>query len=302
MDIQFLSNVSIFKSLSQSELEEFAALWTPVQKEKNQTVFRKGDPGHTMYLIDKGAVEVNLHTENGEQITLTTLQKGDLFGELTLFDNSPRTATAKVLDKADLFEISRDKFLGFLKSHSEVSLAMLAMLGKRLRDTNKMMEKQVARNANVEMDRKLTFGERLSDKFAEFIGSWTFIVTFLVIMISWILFNTVMMFFKPVNPYPFLLLTLILSSMAAMQAPIIMMSQNRQAKKDRLLAEIDYKVNLKSEVWLQELHMKMDEIRAKEIRGLITELGELKNNQGGLIQKHLDRHIETLNKLLVDKS
>lgn len=302
MDINFLSSVSIFKSLSQRELEEFSALWMPLQKEKNQTIFRKGDPGQTMYLIYEGVVEVNLHTENGEQITLTTLQKGDLFGELTLFDNSPRTATARVLDKTNLFEISRDKFLGFLKTHPEVSLAMLSMLGKRLRDTNNMMEKQVARNANVEMDRKLTFAERLSDKFAGFIGSWTFISIFITLTVSWIVLNSYKILFHAVDPYPFLLLTMVLTSLAAMQAPIIMMSQNRQAKKDRLLAEIDYKVNLKSEVWLQELHLKMDEIRAKEIRGLITELGELKNNQGGILQQHLDKHIETLNKLLVDKS
>lgn len=302
MDIQFLATVPVFSSLHQNDLEEFAKLWTPIHKDKNQILFKKGDAGHTIYLIYQGAVSMNLLTENGEELMLVILQKGDLFGELTMFDNSPRTATAKVLEQTELFEMPRDKFLGFLKTHSDVAIAMLAVLGKRLRDTNQLMEHNVARNANVEMEKKLSFGERMSDKFAEFIGSWTFISIFVLLTISWIIFNSFKILFNPVDPYPFLLATMVLTSLAAMQAPIIMMSQNRQAKKDRLLAEIDYKVNLKSEVWLQELHVKMDEIRTKEIRELITELNDLKQNQSGSLQKHLDKHLETLNRILVDKS
>ncbi len=302
MDIQFLASVPVFSSLNQKDLEEFALLWTPIQMNKKQILFKKGDSGETIYLIYKGQISMYLHSENGEELMLTTLQKGDLFGELTMFDNSPRTATAKVIEKAELFKMHRDPFLRFIKNHPDVAIAMLTVLGKRLRDTNQLMERHAARNANTEIEKGLTFGERLSDKFAAFIGSWTFISIFIIVTVVWITINSYKILFNAVDPYPFLLLTLVLSSLAAMQAPIIMMSQNRQAKKDRLLAEIDYKVNLQSEMWLKMLHVKMDEIRAKEIQELMSELSTLKQDQSSQIQTHLDKHIETLNKMLTDKS
>lgn len=266
MDIQFLASIPMFSSLNQKDLEEFALLWTPIQMNKKQILFKKGDAGETIYLIYKGQISMNLHMEGGEELMLATLQKGDLFGELTLFDNSPRTATAKVVEKAELFKMHRDPFLRFLKNHPDVAISMLAVLGKRLRDTNQLMEREAARNANLEMDSSLTFGDRLSDKLAKFFGSWTFISLFIVVIITWIVLNSYKILFNGADPYPFLLLTLVLAALAAVQAPIIMMGQNRQAKKDRLLAEIDYKVNLQSEVWLKLLHSKIDELRLKEMQ------------------------------------
>ena len=129
----------------------------------------------------------------------------------------------------------------------------------------------VSRNINKEFETKLSFGERLSDKIAAFGGSWSFIIIFLAAIVAWIAVNTaiVLRWGQPFDPYPFILLNLFLSLIAALQAPVIMMSQNRQSAKDRLQASHDYEVNLKAEIEIMALHEKLDEIRAKELAQLI---------------------------------
>jgi uncharacterized membrane protein len=138
----------------------------------------------------------------------------------------------------------------------------------------------LSRNINIEFDEKLTFGERLADRFADFAGSWLFIVLFFIVLIAWIGVNSFILAFRPFDPYPFILLNLILSCLAAIQAPIIIMSQNRQEAKDRLQAQHDYQVDLKAEVEIQNLHEKLDHLllnqgqRLLEIQKIQIELME----------------------------
>lgn len=138
-------------------------------------------------------------------------------------------------------------------------------------DVMKSMKDQglLAKNVNVEFDRKLTLGERLADKVAEFGGSWRFIITFFIVMVMWIIMNSVLLLRKPFDPYPFILLNLVLSCLAAIQAPIIMMSQNRQEAKDRLRSEQDYRVNLKAELEIRYLHEKIDHLLAQQWQRLV---------------------------------
>jgi uncharacterized membrane protein len=142
----------------------------------------------------------------------------------------------------------------------------------------------LSENINIEFDQKLTFGQRLSDKLADYAGSWGFIIIFGVIILLWIITNTVLLIFRHFDPYPFILLNLVLSCLAALQAPVILMSQNRQESRDRLRAEYDYRVNLKAELEIRHLHEKMDHLlknqwqRLLEIQEIQTELmGELAN-------------------------
>ncbi|HJX30534.1 MAG TPA: DUF1003 domain-containing protein [Thermodesulfobacteriota bacterium] len=138
-------------------------------------------------------------------------------------------------------------------------------------DVMKSMKDQrlLAKNVNVEFDRKLTLGERLADKVAEFGGSWRFIITFFIVMVMWIIMNSVLLLRKPFDPYPFILLNLVLSCLAAIQAPIIMMSQNRQEAKDRLRSEQDYQINLKAELEIRYLHEKIDHLLAQQWQRLV---------------------------------
>src|SRR5205085_8203313 len=188
---------------------------------KSQIIFKKGDPGNSIFLVQSGAIQINITALLGEEVNLTILHKGDMFGELTLFDNMPRTSTAKSVGKTELLVMPREKFLDFLALHPKVTVALLGLISKRLRETNQLMERQAARNVNQEMDKQTTFGERLSDKFADFIGSWFFIFIFLVFLFGWIALNFFALIFKPVDPYPFLLLNFFLSCIAAIQGPVI---------------------------------------------------------------------------------
>jgi uncharacterized membrane protein len=137
---------------------------------------------------------------------------------------------------------------------------VLTVIGRRLRATDELLRTQVSRNPNVEEEERLTFGERIADKVAAFGGSWTFIIIFGIILAVWAVINTSALFSRHFDPYPYILLNLFLSMIAAVQAPVIMMSQNRQSSKDRLKSDLDYKVNLKAEMEVAHLHRKVDHI------------------------------------------
>jgi uncharacterized membrane protein len=143
----------------------------------------------------------------------------------------------------------------------------------------------LAENTDAEFDRQLTTGEWIADHVAEFGGSWTFIVCFGIVMLAWILLNTVLLLARPFDPYPFILLNLVLSCLAAMQAPVIMMSQNRQEAKDRMRAEHDYQVNLKAELEIRHLNAKIDMLLTRQWRPLL----ELQQFQADLIQDAIRR-------------
>jgi uncharacterized membrane protein len=139
----------------------------------------------------------------------------------------------------------------------------------------------LSRNVNVEFERKLTFGERMSDNLAAYAGSWRFIIIFMLVLVAWIAINTIVLISRPFDPYPFILLNLILSCIAAIQAPIIMMSQNRQEAKDRLRSEYDYRVNLKAELEIRQLHEKMDHLLVTQWQRLL----EIQEMQMELIEE-----------------
>lgn len=287
-DIEFLGSIPMFSTVPPEELEKMAALWIPITKKEQQIIFKKGDTGNAIYLIKDGIVSISLHAENGDDLILSELQKGDFFGELTLFDDVPRTATATAFEKSQLLYMPRDNFINFLKTYPEIAINMLGILGKRLRHANDMMQHQATRNVNEEIEHELSIGERIADKVAEFVGSWAFIILFILLLVGWMSLNIWAFIFKPVDPYPFILLNLILSCIAALQAPVIMMSQGRQAKKDRLAADLDYQINLKAELQTQKILVKLDKINAHEMR----KFQELKRAQKDLLEK--EHTLETI--------
>lgn len=281
IDELFLSKVPIFSSLTVAELVDFTENWNEVSVKDKQTIFLRGDAPRSIYVVVEGSVDISIRTFDNKDLVLSVLGAGEIFGELTLFDDVPRTATATAQGPVKLLEMPRDRFIEYLKKHSEIGIAMLGMLGKRLRETNQLMEHQATRNVNQEVDKALTFGERLSDKVSDFIGSWKFIIIFIFMLFAWVILNTYAILFPPADPYPFTLLNVILSCIAALQAPVIMMSQGRQALKDRIAADLDYKINLKAELQVEEIHEKIDQINAQEME----ELRELKKVQAEILSK-----------------
>jgi len=253
MTTDTLRSVPLFESLDDQAAREVCELIDTVDCHSSQTVFRTGDAGDSMYLIERGMVRISMKSADGEELILAELGRGDFFGEMALIDGKARSANATAMEASRLLVLSRKHFLTFLSSSPNVALVMLTALTRRLRRTDELLHHLATRNVNEEEAAHLTFADRAADVIAEFGGSWKFIIFSLILFTLWIAANTFLLTRKPFDPFPFILLNLALNVITALQAPIIMMSQNRQSYKDRLRADLDYKVNLKNELALTEI-------------------------------------------------
>ena len=268
MDAATLRSVPLFSSLDSKATAELGEYLTIHDYPKSARIFRYGDPGDAMYLIDVGKVRISITDADGADVTLTELGPGDFFGDMAMLDGHGRSANATAIEDARLAKLTRDDFLTFMQSDSRVTLELLTALTQRLRRTDELLRHRVSRNVNQEQEARLTMADRAADKLAEFGGSWKFITAFMSFLTFWVIVNSWVIFNRVWDPYPFLLLSTALNMLAALQAPIIMMSQNRQAEKDRLRANLDYQVNLKNELLLSDIIRRLDEIsKGKSDRG-----------------------------------
>jgi CRP/FNR family transcriptional regulator, cyclic AMP receptor protein len=257
MTINDLRQVPLFESLDDEAAKEVCELLETLDCEAPKVLFRAGDAGDAMYVIERGKVRISVQTTDGRELTLTELGQGDFFGELALLDRQPRSANAVVADDARLAVLSRDHFLSFMRSNPDVALEMLTALAHRLRRTDELLRHSVTRNVNVEEAARLTLSDRAADIIAEFGGSWKFILAAVLFFNLWVLINSLLLTKGGFDPYPYLLLSTGINMLAVLQAPIILMSQNRQSHKDRLRSEIDYQVNLKNELALNEILQRL---------------------------------------------
>jgi len=257
---ELLANVPLFESLTDDDVDALASRLDTVEFSEGETVFHQGDEGCALFIVDDGAVEIS-YGEGKTKFVLATLFPGQYFGELSLFDGAPRSATATAIKRSRLVSLDREALVEFVNGSPAAALRIIGEMSERLRQTNELMSRQVSRNVLEEAEERLTFGQRIADKVASFGGSWPFIIIFGAIMTVWMTVNIVQV--AHFDPYPFILLNLALSTVAAIQAPIIMMSQNRQASKDKLLAENDYQVNLKAEMEIEALLRGQAELLAR---------------------------------------
>jgi CRP/FNR family transcriptional regulator, cyclic AMP receptor protein len=253
MTIDTLRQVPLFESLDDEAADRLCKLLESLDYKVETVLFRAGDEGDAMYLIEHGKVRICVQGTDGRQMTLAELGRGDFFGEMALLGVHRRSADAVVAEEARLAVLSREHFLSFVGSSRDVALEMLTALANRLRRTDELLRHSATRNVNVEEAAHLTFADRAADIMAEFGGSWKFIIFEIGLFLSWVLLNTWLLSGKVFDPYPYIFLNLVLGIICGLQAPIIMMSQNRQSHKDRLRADLDYQVNLKNELALQEI-------------------------------------------------
>src|SRR2546421_3986798 len=232
-----------------------------------------------MYLIESGRVRIWVTDADQKEIVLAELARGDYFGEMAIIDGKQRSADATVVEDARFAVLSRESFLGFIQSNPKVALEMLSASFARLRRTDKLLQQRVSRNVNEEQEKRMTIADRAADVIAEFGGSWKFIGAAVGIIIAWIVFNSVILI-RGFDPAPYQMLNLVMGIIAGLQAPIIMMSQNRQGSKDRLRADLDYQVNLKNELALNEVLRRLDVLESERLPLLFAEqnekIGELK--------------------------
>ena len=268
MNVETLRHVPLFESLDTEAAHELCELLENLDCKAGALLFRTGDEGDAMYIIEQGKVRICVRTKDGHEVTLTELRRGDFFGEMALLDGKPRSADARVSEDARLAVLSREHFLSFVGSNPNVALEMLTALTNRLRQTDELLRHTATRNVNVEEAAQLTLADRAADLIAEFGGSWKFILAAVLLVNVWVWINMWLAWIGKISfdPYPFLLMSTGINVLSILQAPIILMSQNRQSHKDRLRAEIDYQVNLKNELALNEIleHLKVLEHKDRD--------------------------------------
>jgi len=276
-----LSRIPLFRRLTPEELEQLAQEVDLVKFDADETIFNEQDKGDALYVVETGSVRIWVLDEDVEPVTLKELGSGEFFGELAVLDRGPRSTNATAIGETTLHRLSSDDFQAFLMKHPDVAIDVICEIGARMRQTNTLVSQRATRNINVEMEERSTIGQRVADRVASFGGSWTFIIIYVGFLVGWMGLNTFVLVHyghgeggAQYDPYPYILLNLMLSMTAALQAPIIMMSQNRAAEKDRLAAEQDFKVNLKSELMLEEL-MRKSQGREAQISQLVELVKDL---------------------------
>ena len=273
MTLEAIRSVPLFAALDDSAARELRNLLRRREVSAGDALFRAGDQGDAMYLIEKGRVRISITDNDEKEITLAELAQGDFFGEMAIIDGKQRSADATVAEAAQLAVLSREDFLRFIKSNPNVALEMLSATFSRLRHTDKMLQQRVSRNVNEEQDKRLTLADRAADVLAEFGGSWKFIGVAIALIIFWIVFNSYILI-RGFDPIPYQMLNLVLAVVAGLQAPIIMMSQNRQGSKDRLRADLDFQVNLKNEIALTEVLRRLDVLESERLPLLFEKQNE----------------------------
>jgi CRP/FNR family transcriptional regulator, cyclic AMP receptor protein len=285
MTLEAIRSVPLFASLDDNAATELRSLLQTREAQTGSALFRAGDQGDAMYLIERGMVRITIDDEEKKKITLAELARGDFFGEMAIIDGQQRSADATIAEDARLAVLSRENFLRFIHNNPTVALEMLSATFSRLRRTDKMLQQRVSRNVNEEQDKRLTIADRAADMLAEFGGSWKFIGVALALIVFWIVLNSYILI-SGFDPVPYQMLNLVLAVIAGLQAPIIMMSQNRQGAKDRLRADLDYQVNLKNELALTEVLRRLDVLESERLPLLFERQNKLLAEAGAGTASH----------------
>lgn len=273
MTLDAIRSVPLFASLDDEAAGELRDLLRTRDVDVGTALFRAGDVGDAMYLIESGRVRISITDDDKKQVTLAELAQGDFFGEMAIIDGKQRSADAIVSESARLAILSRENFLRFIQHNPTVALEMLSATFGRLRRTDKLLQQRVSRNVNEEQEKRMTISDRAADAIAEFGGSWKFVIVTVVFLGGWMLINKIMDP-KGFDPYPYAFLLFVLNILQAFQAPFIMMSQNRQSGKDRLRSDLDFQVNLKNELSLTEVLRRLDVLESERLPQLFAQQNE----------------------------
>jgi CRP/FNR family transcriptional regulator, cyclic AMP receptor protein len=259
-DPSIFTSIEMFKLLDEGERAELAKVVDEIKVPEGQTLFHTGEPGDTLFVVKSGRVELSIKDNAGQKIVLATPAAGDVFGELSLLDSGPRTATATVLEDSELLVLDRGDLILLFQKRPEAALDMLAAMSGMTRKADELLRSRVSRNVNDEMQVHSTALQRIADWIAWFSGSMSFLMINGSWFIIWIVINTFPVGIRAFDPYPFGLLTMIVSLEAIFLSCFVLISQNRQAEKDRVRSDIEYEVNIKAEMEIGHLHEKTDQI------------------------------------------
>lgn len=256
-DPNVLKMVPLFALLDDEEAAVLAGQVELRKFDPRQRIYKIGDPGGRAYIVLAGRVRITTIDDDQQEVLVDERAAGEFFGFASMLDQTPHQTNAIALDGASCIEVDREDITVLLQRKPHAGMDMLTVLGRQFHASQQLVRVRAMRNLNDMIESEATFGERVADAVARFGGSWSFIITFGVILVCYTGLNIVLRS-SAWDPYPFILLNLFLSMLAAIQAPVIMMSQNRQDTKDRLRGELDYDVNRRAESEIQGLSQKLN--------------------------------------------
>lgn len=257
-----LRAVPLFSLLDEDELAVLAQQVERREFAAKQRIYKAGDPGSNAFVVMSGAVRVTLIDEDGQEVVFSEPHHGDFFGFASMMDNAPHATSAVAVEPTKCLVIDRNDLEQLIRRKPMAGLDMLTVLAREIHSTQRIVRGRAARNPNEVYEEHETLGAKVADKVASFGGSWKFIIVFLVFEAIYVIVNVTLKK-HAWDPYPFILLNLVLSMLAAIQAPVIMMSQNRQDAKDRVRSELDFQVNRRAEMEIQALSRKLHAIGDK---------------------------------------
>jgi CRP/FNR family cyclic AMP-dependent transcriptional regulator len=272
-DPEILRNVPLFALL---DAEETAVLATQVELKTfvaRERIYKKEQPGGQAYVLLSGKVRVTTVDQDQQEVVVDEPSAGEFFGFASMLERTEHRTSAIAMEETRCIEVSRDDIVVLLQRKPLAGMDLLTALSRQLHAAQELARMRATRNPNDVIEEESSLGERIADHVARFGGSWTFIITFGVLMIVYTGIN-ILLGIKAWDPYPFILLNLFLSALAAIQAPVIMMSQNRQDTKDRLRGELDFDVNKRAASDIQGLARKLNLLDEK-----IDDIGTLLRHQ-----------------------
>jgi CRP/FNR family cyclic AMP-dependent transcriptional regulator len=261
VEAAFLEGVELFRALDDEDRLNLASSMAVQEARKGDILFHQGDAGDSLFVVKSGMVELFVKDHAGQEISLHHVGPRDAFGELSLLDGRPRTATARVAEDATLMVLGRAALLALVRKTPDLALDILSHMSQETRRADELLRSRVSRNVNLEIEEHLKPIERVADWIAWFSGSMPFLLLNTLWFGTWIMINTVGLFGLPqFDPFPFGLLTMIVSLEAIFLSIFVLIAQNRQASKDRVRSDIEYEVNVKAEMEVAHLHEKLDRI------------------------------------------
>jgi uncharacterized membrane protein len=258
-----LADVELFEHLNDEDRLRLAEVVDLKNMDAGMTLFSAGEPGDSLFVVRTGEVELYIKDTAGQKIVLTVAGAGEIFGELALLDRGARTATAVALTDTELLELDREDLLLLFEKTPAAALRLLAAMGHMTRKADELLKTRVSRNVNEEVDERLSALQRVADWIAWFSGSMPFLLINFLWFMGWIAINTLPLGMRVFDPYPFGLLTMIVSLEAIFLSCFVLISQNRQAEKDHVRSDVEYEVNIKAELEVAHLHEKTDRIYAQ---------------------------------------
>lgn len=260
---KLLSEIPLFSNLDEDELTELRTIMTERIFLPSQQIMKAGEQGNTFNIIERGEVEIWLTDTDGKKVVLDVFGPGKFFGELSMLTGETRSASATSSEEVATLELERDEFFDFLRRRPDAAIDVLIELGQRLKHTDDILRTRASRNPNEQQNEHISPGQRVADVIADFSGSLPFLLINFIAFVAWIVINTLAPGVLHFDPYPFQFLTMAVSLEAIFLSIFVLISQNRQASKDRIKADLDYQVDVKSELEMSVMTVKLRDIEQK---------------------------------------